>query len=245
MSQDFLDQLRNGVYISETKEVISYDSVEKEKKRMYITSIKRSKDGQPERKTSAIKEYQITVADASIVDTDYADVVDQKLGKIIEASTKSAISKQELMTAQQQTLTAKAKGEQALVEIEYQQKQEQTKQVVEAETKVKVAEQDKAQQKVAYEGAIFEAKKRQTLADVAAYEKRTTIQADGALTQKLEAYKEVQKNWADAFGKYTGNVVPTFQTGGAGLQSNGAVQFMEIMGMKSARDLALDVSTKK
>jgi hypothetical protein len=53
--------------------------------------------------------------------------VDQKLTKIIDAATKSAISKQELMTAQQQTLTAKAKGEQALVEIEYQQKQEQTK----------------------------------------------------------------------------------------------------------------------
>lgn len=242
MSQDFLDQLRNGVYISQTEEKITYDSVEKEKKRMYITSIKRDKTGQAERKTSAIKEYQITVADASIVDTDYADVVDQKLGKIIEASTKSAISKQELMTAQQQTLTAKAKGEQALVEIEYQQKQEQTKQVVEAQTKVKVAQQDLEQQKVQYTAATFEAKKRQTLADVAAYEKRTTIQADGALTQKLQAYIEVQKNWATAFGTYTGNIVPTFQTGGQ--PSNGAINFMEVMGFKAAKDLTLDLKTK-
>src|SRR6185436_9042559 len=122
------------------------------KKRLYITSVKRDKDGKPERKTSAIAEYSISVADASIVDTDYAKVVDEKLGKIIEAATKSAVSRQELMTAQQQSLTAKAKGEQALVEIEYQQKQEQTKQVVEAKTKVKVAEQDKLQQKIAYEG---------------------------------------------------------------------------------------------
>jgi hypothetical protein len=251
MSQDFLDQLRNGVYISETQEKVTYDSIEKEKKRLYITSIKRDKQGVPERKTSAIAEYSISVADASIVDTDYAPVVDEKLGKIIEAATKSAVSRQELMTAQQQSLTAKAKGEQALVEIEYQQKQEQTKQVVEAETKVKVAEQDKLQQKVAFEGAIFEAKKRQTLADVAAYEKRTTIQADGALKQKLDTYIEVQKAWADAFGKYTGNVVPTFQTGGnigpyqGNGSSNGAVSFMEIMSAKAARDLSLELNNKK
>lgn len=245
MSQDFLDQLRNGVYISQTEEKIVYDSVEKEKKRLYITSVKRGKDGLPERKTSAIHEYQITVADASIVDTDYAPVVDEKLGKIIDAATKSAVSRQELMTAQQQTLTAKAKGEQALVEIEYQQKQEQTKQVVEAETKVKVAEQDKAQQKVAYEGAIFEAKKRQTLADVAAYEKRTTIQANGALELKLNAWLESQKYWSDAFGKYTGNIVPTYQTGPGMGPVNGATTFMELMSAKAAKDLMLDLSPKK
>lgn len=244
MSQDFLDQLRNGVYISETKETIVYDSVEREKKRLYLTSIKRNKQGVPERKTSAIAEYSITVADASIIDTDYADVVDQKLGKIIEAATKSAVSRQELMTAQQQTLTAKAKGEQALVEIEYQQKQDQTKQVVEAETKVKVAQQDLEQQKVQYTASTFEAKKRQTLADVAAYEKRTTIQADGALTQKLGAYIETQKVWADAFGKYQGNIVPMFATGAGVVGGNGAVNFMEIMGMKAARDLSLEIKTK-
>lgn len=246
MSQDFLDQLRNGVYISQTEEKIVYDSVEREKKRLYITSIKRGKDGTPERKTSAIQEYQIAVADASIVDTDYAPVVDEKLGKIIDAATKSAVSRQELMTAQQQTLTAKAKGEQALVEIEYQQKQEQTKQVVEAETKVKVAEQDKLQQKVAFEGAIFEAKKRQTLADVAAYEKRTTIQANGALELKIDAWLKAEEfKWA-AFGKFQGQLVPQIQTGGSG-SATGAngLSFMEAMGAKAARDLALDMRTTK
>lgn len=245
MSQDFLDQLRNGVYLSKTEEKIMYDSIEREKKRLYVTSVSMDPaTGLPKRKTSAIKEYEINVADASIIDTDYAPVVDKKLGQIIDAATKSAVSRQELMTAQQQTLTAKAKGEQALVEIEYQQKQEQTKQVVAAETLVKVAEQDKLQQKVAYEGAIYEAKKRQTLADVAAYEKRTTIQADGALDKKIAAYIEVQKYWAEAFGNYTGNVVPQVQSGGNS-SGNGAVNFMEIMGMKAAKDLAVDVGTTK
>jgi hypothetical protein len=46
----------------------------------------------------------------------------------------------------------------------------------------------------------------------------------------------------DAFGKFTGNMVPMYQSGG-GPQSN-AMQFMELMGMKAAKDLGLDMSNK-
>lgn len=244
MSQDFLNQLKEGVYLSQTEEKIVYDSTENEKKRLYLTEIQiDKKTGLPKRKNSAINEYGIIVADASIIDVDYEDKVDQKLGKIIDAATKSAISKQELMTAQQQTLTAKAKGEQALVEIEYQQKQEQTKQVVAAETLVKVAEQDKLQQKIAYEGAVFEARKVKELADAEAYKRKAIMVADGALEKKLAAQVEVHKAWADAFSKYTGAIVPQFMTGSGVMPQNGATNFMEIMTAKTMHDFALE--TKK
>jgi hypothetical protein len=243
MAQDFMDQLKEGVYLLKTEENIVFDSLEQEKKRVYQTEVQVDKKSNlPRRKLSSIKEYGITVADAAITDVDYEDKVDQKLIKIIDAVTKSSISKQELMTAQQQTLTAKAKGEQALVEIEYQQKQEQTRQVVEAETKVKVAEQDKLQQKIAYEGAILEAKKIKELADAEAYAKSRIMQADGALEMKLKAQVEVQRVWADAFSKYTGAIVPQFQTGGS--TTNGALNFMDIMTAKTAKDFALDLKNK-
>ena len=240
MAQDFMDQLKEGVYLLKTEENIVFDSLEKEKKRIYQTEIQYDKTSSPKRKLSSIKEYGITVADAAITDVDYEDQVDQKLTKIIDAATKSAISKQELMTAQQQTLTAKAKGEQALVEIEYQQKQEQTRQVVEAETKVKVAEQDRLQQRIAYEGSILEAKKIKELADAQAYARMKIMKADGALEMKLNAQIEVQKVWADAFSKYTGAIVPQIQTGGS-TGANGALNFMDIMTAKTARDFALDM----
>jgi SPFH domain / Band 7 family len=244
MAQDFLDQLKEGVYLLVTEENLVFDSLENEKKRVYQTEIQYDKKtNAPKRKLSSIKEYGITVADAAITDVDYENKVDEKLVKIIDAVTKSSISKQELMTAQQQTLTAKAKGEQALVEIEYQQKQEQTKQVVEAQTKVKVAEQDKLQQKIAYEGAILEAKKIKELADANAYERQRIMQADGALEMKLKAQVEVQKVWADAFSKYTGAIVPQIQTGG-GPTTNGALNFMDIMTAKTAKDFALDLKNK-
>ena len=244
MAQDFLDQLKEGVYLLVTEEKMVFDSLEMEKKRVYQTEIQYDKkNAAPKRKLSSIKEYGITVADAAITDVDYENKVDEKLVKIIDAVTKSSISKQELMTAQQQTLTAKAKGEQALVEIEYQQKQEQTKQVVEAQTKVKVAEQDKLQQKIAYEGSILEAKKIKELADANAYARQRIMQADGALEMKLKAQVEVQKVWADAFSKYTGAVVPQIQTGG-GPVTNGALSFMDIMTAKTAKDFALDLKNK-
>ena len=243
MAQDFLDQLKEGVYLLKTEENIVFDSLEAERKRVYQTEIQMDKKTSlPKRKLSSIKEYGVTVADAAITDVDYEDKVDQKLIKIIDAVTKSSISKQELMTAQQQTLTAKAKGEQALVEIEYQQKQEQTRQVVEAQTKVKVAEQDKLQQKIAYEGSILEAKKIKELADAQAYSRSRIMQADGALEMKLKAQVEVQKVWAEAFSKYTGAVVPQFQTGGSA--TNGALNFMDIMTAKTAKDFALDLKNK-
>jgi hypothetical protein len=244
MAQDFLDQLKDGVYLLVTEENIVFDSLEMERKRVYQTEIQFDKKaGHPKRKLSSIKEYGITVADAAITDVDYENKVDEKLVKIIDAVTKSSISKQELMTAQQQTLTAKAKGEQALVEIEYQQKQEQTKQVVEAQTKVKVAEQDKLQQKIAYEGAILEAKKIKEMADANAYAKQRNMQADGALEMKLNAQVEVQRAWAEAFSKYTGAVVPQIQTGG-GPTNNGALSFMDIMTAKTAKDFALDLKNQ-
>jgi hypothetical protein len=244
MAQDFLDQLKEGVYLLKTEENLVFDSMEMEKKRVYQTEIQfDKKTNVPKRKLSSIKEYGITVADAAITDVDYENKVDEKLVKIIDAVTKSSISKQELMTAQQQTLTAKAKGEQALVEIEYQQKQDQTKQVVEAQTKVKVAEQDKLQQKIAYEGSILEAKKIKELADANAYARQRIMQADGALEMKLKAQVEVQKVWADAFSKYTGAVVPQIQTGG-GPTTNGALNFMDIMTAKTAKDFALDLKNK-
>ncbi len=244
MAQDFMDQLKEGVFLLVTEENIVYDSLAGEKKRIYQTEIQvDKKSGIPRRKLSSIKEYGITVADAAITDVDYEEKVDDKLIKIIDAVTKSSISKQELMTAQQQTLTAKAKGEQALVEIEYQQKQEQTKQVVEAETKVKVAEQDKLQQKIAYEGAILEAKKIKELADAQAYARSRIMQADGALEMKLNAQIEIQKVWADAFSKYTGAIVPQIQTGGTAA-GNGALYFMDIMTAKTAKDFALELKVK-
>lgn len=243
MTQDYMDQLKNGSYLLNIRENVQFDSIEKATKRSYSVEIQTDSKGNKLRKFSSIKEYSVLVGDAQITDVDYEPKVDEMLAKKIDAATKASISKQELMTAQQKQLTAEAEGKQKLVEIEYKQKQQQTIQVVEAETKVELAKQDLLQQEIARQAAEKEAAKIKTLADADAYAKQRIMSADGALEKKLAAYVEVQKHWAEAFGSYTGNIVPMYQTGGN--SSNGASAFMELMGMKAARDLNLDLTTKK
>ena len=239
MSQDYLDQMRNGVYVSNVLEKVEYDSVDKQTKHLYLATIQRDKKtGLPIRQPYPLAEFQITVADANAVDSRYQKAFYAKLEKIIAATTRSALARADLTTAQQEALTKKAQGEKELVEIEYATKKDQTKQVVEAETRVAVAKQDKLQQIAQYEAAQYEAKKRQTIADVSAYEKRTAIQADNALQMRTDAYVKVQSYWADAFSKYGGNIVPQIVSGGNGNTANGMLSFMETMGAKSALDLS-------
>lgn len=69
------------------------------------------------------------------------------------------------------------------------------------------------------------------------------MQANGALDQKLDAWLKAQEMWATAFGNYKGNVTPQIVSGGTGAGAqNAATDFMSIIAMKSAKDLALDMS---
>ncbi len=237
MAQDYLDQLKNGAFLLEITETNIYDTIEKTNKKTYQSVIQYEPNKIPKRKFSSIKEYGVTVADAQITDVDYEKAVDNLLKKKIEASTDASVSRQRLMTAQQQKLTAEAEGQKRLVEIEYQQKQEQTKLVVAAQTQVELARQDKLKQQIAMEASSLEAAKIKTLADAKAYEKAKIMAADGALEKKLATYEKVNDMWSKAFGSYTGSVVPNFVMGSSGNQGNAAINFMEMMNAKTAMDL--------
>lgn len=245
MTQDYMDQLKNGSYLLNIRELVTYDSLEKSNKRVYAVQIQTNKEGVRLRKFSSIKEYSVIVGDAQIIDVDYERKVDEMLAKKIDAATKASISKQELMTAQQKQLTAEAQGKQRLVEIEYQQKQEQTKQVVAAQTQVELAKQDLLKQEVALQAAAKEAAKIKTLADAEAYSKQKIMSADGALDKKINAYTTVMQYWADAFGKYQGAMVPTYMMGGGpGGAGNAGTNFMQLMSMQAMKDLNLNLKNK-
>jgi len=244
MTQDYMDQLRNGSYLLNIRELILYDSLEKSNKRTYAVQIQISKGGDKLRKFSSIKEYSVIVGDAQIIDVDYEVKVDEMLSKKIDAATKASISKQELMTAQQKQLTAEAQGKQKLVEIEYVQKQNQTIEIVKAQTLVELAKQDLIKQDIALQASAKEAAKIKTLADANAYEKQKLIQADGALEQKLKAYTIVMGYWSTAFSNHQHPLTPTFMMGGGNGGNNAGTNFMELMNMKTMKDLNLDFKTK-
>jgi len=247
MAQNYLDQLQKGVYLLSTVERNEFDSIANENKKVYENIFQLDKEGNKLRKFSSIKEYGITVADAQITTVDYETLVDNMLAKKIESATRASVSKQEAITSQQQAISAKAEGERNLITIEYQQKQEQTKQVVQAETQVKLAEQDKQKQRIAAEAAELEARKVKTLADAEAYAKAKVMAADGALDKKLEAYKYVMAEGFKAIGNYEGAWVPSIIMGSNGSNggNNAAFDMMQMLSVKAAKDLSLDLQNKK
>jgi hypothetical protein len=69
--------------------------------------------------------------------------------------------------------------------------------------------------------------------------------ADGALDKKIAAYVETQRIWADAFAKHTQPLVPGVVMGGSGgATPNAAMTMMELMTVKAAKELAVDVQAR-
>lgn len=221
MVQDYLDQLKNGAFLLKVSTINTYDSLDKSNKKTYEVVIQTDKGGQPKRKFSSIKEYGVQVGDAQITDVDYESAVDKKLAKIVDATTKSAISKQELMTAQQQALTAKAQGEKKLIETEYAQKVNQTNEVVQAETKVKLQEQYKQEQKMAAEAAVYAAQKIRTDADAEAYKNRQMVASGLTPWDKADFEMRTKIGVAEALGKIT--LPSTFITGSGSGNTNSLI----------------------
>ncbi len=236
MSQDFGDQLRNGVFILKTTDRVVFDSLENEKKKVYVTEIVTNKNGETKRKNSSIKEYGITVADANITDVDYENRVDVMLGKKIDAATAASIAKQQFITAQQQALTAKAVGEKQLVETEYKEKQIQTQQVVKAETQVKLAEQDKLKQKIAAEAAELEAKKTRIDADAQSYANSRLVSAGLTPWDRADFEMKTKIGVAEALSKIS---LPATYFNGSNSGGNNSM-LESILGVK-----LLENTTKK
>ncbi|MES2287602.1 MAG: hypothetical protein V4547_18045 [Bacteroidota bacterium] len=221
MGQDYIDQLKNGAFLLEINKVVRYDSIDKEYKQEYVVEKQLDKNRTPKRKFSSIKSYNITIGDAQITKTEYERRIVDMLGKQIDASSAASVAKQAYVTAQQQALTAKAQGEKKLVETEYAKKVEQTNQVVAAETKVKIQEQYKFEQKAAAEAAVFAAQKVKTDADAAAYEARQMVSAGLSPLDRANIEKDTKIGVAQAMSKM---VWPATYINGGSSNGNGLME---------------------
>jgi len=115
-----------------------------------------------------------------------------------------------------------------------------------------VEDQIKAQQAITMDvqTAIAAAKKAEQNAITVAKEgeaayKRLVMQANGALEQKIAAIVEINKAYAEAIKGYTGNWVPTVVMGeGNGKSASGASDLVNLLTVKTAKDLALDLGVE-
>ena len=231
------DQIANGIFKTVVRDTTVKDQFSGAEKAIALVEIV-LKNGLPERQEEAIlKDFGIRAFNFSIETMPYDPVIEKQIQQqqAITMDVQTAIA--DAKKAEQRAITVEANGKADAAKARWEQEAVKATAVTTAEKERDVTalrEQAAAHTKNALilEGE-GEAKKQQLI-----------MSANGNLDKKLEAWVKAQEAWADAFSKYTGNIVPTYATGSTGAV-NGAAQFMEIMGMKAARDLSLDMSVPK
>lgn len=229
------DQVKNGVYLTEADTVETKDSKTGEVTKKQIVRVQKNDDGSIDRKPSVLSQYGIRVTQFVIKEIDYEEGVDQQINTKQQALMKTVSAKAEAEKAQQDRLTAEEVGKKDVAVARYQQEVEKAKAITAAEKELEVARLGKIKAEFQKQTKILEAEGEGEY-------RRKIMVADGALAQKLAAYVETQKLWAEAFANVKQPIVPSVSMGGGnGTTNNAATNLMELLGIKAARDLALDV----
>lgn len=249
-------QISKGKFQTRLEKISSVDESTGKTVTKNVPVISYALDGLPVHLDSDLADYGIGVNGFQITDWDFEPKTLQQIATkreatmaIITAIANAERAKQDAITSEEQgkanVMTAKYQKEvikeQAIVDA---QRQKEVA-VISAERQVEVARQFKleAEQKKL---AAVEYKQEQILRGEGdgAY-KRIVMQADGALAQKLATYERVMNRFAEAVEKQ--KWVPEIQMGGTENASGGssAMTLIEMMGIKAAKDLSLDMKINK
>ena len=222
-------------------------------KTVFIVEKLLDETGQPKRKRQAFEKFGISVTSARVTDVRPNIKFQERMGLRQQAAADRAIAREQRVQEEEQRLLAITRGEREVAERQAAAKVEQIQKTTEAETEKQLAitaaereresariRQERAQ--ILLETARIDAQAKQVSADAAAYEKTAILEADNALAQKLAAYVEVQKVWAEAFAN---RKVPTTVFGApeGGVGTDGDIsRFIDLLTMQAAKGLAVDPS---
>ncbi len=243
------DQVLNGVYLTEWLKLDTVDANTGERTTARVVRVKRDLDGNPMRKPNPLTAYGVTVSQFLLdKDIDYEEGVLNQIKTQRDAMMKTVTARAEAQKAEQDKITAEAKGKAAVMTAKYAAEVEKQTAVVNAEREKAVAELQ-AQKELEVAKLDRQEAEQFKAAEVLrgqgeAERKRLVLAADGALAQKLQTYERVQAKWADAFAN---RKVPTtvFGSGQGGAGSDSDVQaLLQLLTVKTASDLSLDTSTR-
>ena len=218
-----------------------------------IPVISYGKNGLPIHLASDLADYGIDVNGFQITDWDFEPKTLQQIATKREATMAIITAKANAERAKQDAITSEEQGKANVMTARYEKEVVKEKAIVDAQRakevaviaaqqQVEVARQQRleAEQKKL---AASEYKQEQVLRGEGdgAY-KRLVMEADGALQQKLETYQRVMGYFASAIEKQ--KWVPEIQMGaGVGGSDGGdaAMKLIEMLSVKTAKDLALDL----
>jgi len=248
------DQMSKGVYKTEAFDEKTKDAMTGAEKTIRIVKLIKSGSDYLREDESALANFGVKISNLSFNEVKYEPLVEEQIQKqqqaVMEVQTAIANAKK----AEQAAITAAKNGEAEAAKSKWAQevikatevtKAEQEKTVAETAAKREkiVAETQAEQRKNVAEFDLQSAKlKKDTeiaLGEGESQRKKLVMEADGALEKKLEAAISINKLWADAFAK---RQVPSVVMGEGGGQDNQSNAFMQLLTIKTAKDLALDMS---
>lgn len=233
------DQIEGGIYQTTTETTRSTNPLTGEEQTVTVASVRTDDQGQELRQEEAyLASFDINTANFAVNEIEYdARVqaqIDEQQENIMRVQTAIAQARE----AEQRRITVEQQGLADAAQARAEREVEQARLVTDAETRRQVADLDRQ--------AAEEYRQEQILRGQGdAERRRLTMEADGALDQKLAAYVEVQKAFAQAISSYPGAWVPSVVMGGNGSETTaggGALQLLELLGVRAAQDLALDLS---
>lgn len=251
LSQDFSDQLINGIFV--TEQIIGSSGPSKatepnnlSKQQRVTIKIKVGDDGKLLRNSPILGAYGITVVDASIIDIDYEGKVNARLEAQKQAAADEALARQNLKKAQQQARTEVALGEQAIAKQRAESEKLKIKEQIDAE-RVKANAIIAAQQRVAVKAELakeqaeilkqqrLEAQGMDVLAKARQRAKSSALDPKYVFDETLKAEIKIQTALFSSLG--SSRLVPEIVIGGGqGQQSNGS-EFMRLLAADAALNL--------
>ena len=229
------DQAKNGTYLTRTVAIKVLDPISGVEKTVNAAEIV-TEGGKPVREQdSAITRFGITLLPISINEIAYDKEIEKQIQNRQKAIQDVQIAQANALKAEQEAITATKQGEALAAKAKWEQEVIKAQKVTEAQQKLEVAQLE-AQ-------AAEQYKRRQILeGEGEAQKKQLIMGADGALDKKLEAYVQIQKAYAAAIENYRGNWVPSYVTGGSAVAGSGAQQMIDLLSVKAAKDLGLDMA---
>lgn len=229
------DQISNGVYRTEKTETKVTDVLSGQEKTVTVVRLVADPKNPGlylREEASPIQEFGMRVYNMTIKNITYDAAVETQIQSqqqaIMAVQTQMALAKQ----AEQKVLTVEKEGQAKAAEAKWLQEVEKSKAVT-------AAEQERDVAKLSLETAKLEQQKQIALGEGEAKRKKLVMDADGALAQKLAAWVEVNKAYADAMSKQP--QVPSVVMGSSEGKSGSTEDLLQLMAVRSARELSLDV----
>jgi regulator of protease activity HflC (stomatin/prohibitin superfamily) len=233
------DQAANGVYKTEVVNQEVIDPVSGEKKKAAVVKVLKDSNGQPIRhEQSPLIQFKIRLYNLSINSIKYSDTIQEQINSQQKAIMDVQTAKANAQKAQQQAITVAAEGEATAAKAKWEQEAKNATSVSEAEGKMKRAEADK-------KAAEYEKAAMILRGEGEAEARKLVMSADGALDKKLATYERVMAHFAEALKDSKQPIVPNMIVGHGGTGTSSANDFLQLIAVKAAKDLSLDLSAQK